>query len=159
MNKEAIRGAVIRRLEAELAVLVAAAEDSKNEATDQESRQEGRYDMRAQSAAYLAAGQAKLAGELAAAINAYRTLALPAVGPGDPAAAGTVVTLASGTGRSLYFIGPARGGMDIEAEGASVTVITSVSPLGRELIGRRVGDAIGARGSTGGPASVIAALE
>ena len=67
MDKAALRQAMVERLEAELAVLVAAANTSKDEATDQESRQEGKYDMRGQSAAYLAAGQAKLATELAEA--------------------------------------------------------------------------------------------
>ena len=119
--------------------MVAAAETSKSEATDQDSRQEGKYDMRAQSAAYLAEGQAKLATELAAAIEAYRTMKFP-----DPELAGlatvsSLITLKFNSVESLYFIGPTRGGLELEIEGKSVTVITASSPVGRQLLDKKIG--------------------
>jgi transcription elongation GreA/GreB family factor len=151
MDKSALRQAIVRRLEAELALQTAAAYASRDEATGADSRAEGRYDMRAQSAAYLAAGQAKLATEISEAMAAYRALALPAIGAGGVIVTGAVVILESeGRRRSAYFIGPSRGGMEIDCSGVEVTVITAVSPLGRQLIGRRVGDSAtlpGAKGS------------
>ena len=93
MDKAALRRAILAQLEAELATLTAAAHDAHAEATDEENRAEDKYDMRSQSAAYLAAGQAKLATELGAAIGAYQSLALPAFGPEDAIATGALVTL------------------------------------------------------------------
>ena len=142
MDKAALRQAILERLEAGLAVLVAAAHASKDQATDAESKPDGKYDMAGQSAAYLAAGQSKLATELAEAVSAYRLLPLGPARPGSPAEMGSVVTVESGKARNAYFIGPARGGMEIELGGESVTVITAVSPLGRQILGRRVGEAV-----------------
>ncbi len=63
---------------------------------------EDKYDMRSQSAAYLAAGQAKLATDIAEAIKGWNALPLRAFGPGDGIASGAVVTLeARGGGRRL----------------------------------------------------------
>ena len=101
MDKAALTKAVVGRLEAELAVLVGAARESKSEATDQENRPEGKYDMRAQSAAYLAAGQAKLATELGAAIEAYRNLSFQGAAAGV-VATGSAVTLESRDDRGGY---------------------------------------------------------
>jgi len=142
-DKSALRDAIVARLEAELATLTLAANESRDEATNQENRQEGKYDMRAQSAAYLAAGQAKLATELGEAVAAYRGLAVGNAAAGAPAATGAVVVIQSGGSEHWYFLGPARGGMEVDWEGKSVTVITPGSPLGRTLVGRRAGEASG----------------
>jgi transcription elongation GreA/GreB family factor len=139
-DKAALRDAIIAQLEAELATLTSAANGSREEATDQESRQEGKYDMRAQSAAYLAAGQAKLATELGEAVAAYRNLGAAAVPAGAPATTGTLIVLQSGAREQWYYLGPARGGMEVFWEGQAVTVITPGSPLGRLLLGKRAGE-------------------
>jgi transcription elongation GreA/GreB family factor len=139
-DKSALRDAVIAQLEEELATLTSAAIESRSEATDQENRQEGKYDMRAQSAAYLAAGQAKLATELGEAVGAYRGLSGAALPEGAPATTGAVVALRGGAQEFWYYLGPARGGMEVEWDGKAVTVVTAGSPLGRQLLGKRVGD-------------------
>ena len=142
MDKAALRRAIVAQLEAELATLTAAAHDAHAEATDEENRAEDKYDMRSQSAAYLAAGQAKLATELGEAIGAYQTLALPAFGPDDALAIGALVTLEANGRRILYFLGPHRGGLELILEGESVLVVTAASPLGRQIIGRRLGESV-----------------
>ena len=133
---------IVARLEAELALQTEAAHASRTEATDVDSRAEGKFDMRGQSAAYLAEGQARLAVEIGEAIAAYRTLPLRAFGPGEAAAVGALVTLEGRGTSALYFLGPARGGLDLEVGGAAVTVITAASSLGRALLGRKAGDII-----------------
>jgi transcription elongation GreA/GreB family factor len=160
MDKSALRQAIIAQLEAELALQTSAALASKSEATDADSSGEGKYDMRAQSAAYLAAGQARFATEISEAIAAYHALKLPAVGPGDPIVTGTVVSLGSAKGgRLVYFLGPARGGMDVDCGGATVTVITPVSPLGRQLVGKKLGESVVLPGEKGPVSHPIMALE
>ena len=116
--------------------------DSREEATDEESRAEDKYDMRSQSAAYLAAGQAKLASEIAGAIAAWKTLTPKVFGPGDEIAAGALVTLESKGGVGRLPSGPPSGGLRGARRRSAATVVTGASPLGRQLVGRRVGDMV-----------------
>ncbi len=159
MDKEAIRRAVLARLEAELASQTEAAHSSRSEATDADSRAEGKFDMRGQSAAYLAEGQARLASEIAAAAAAYRALPLRAFGPGEAAAVGALATLEHRGVRTLYFLGPARGGIEVEIGGKPVTVITAASALGRSLIGRKAGDTVALHGRGGTALHTLARVE
>jgi transcription elongation GreA/GreB family factor len=142
VDKAALLHAIIAQLEAELALQTEAAHASHDEATNEESRAEDKYDMRSQSAAYLAAGQSKLANEIADAIAAYRLLSSHAFSPDEPIAVGAVVTLAMRGRETRWFLGPLHGGMEVAVNGVAVTVITAVSPVGRQLVGRRVNDRV-----------------
>src|SRR5476651_1331447 len=93
MDKSALARSIIAQLQAELALQTEAALASRDEATNEESRAEDKYDMRSQSAAYLAAGQAKLATEIGDALAAYRNLPLRKFAPDEVATVGAVVTL------------------------------------------------------------------
>jgi hypothetical protein len=149
LDKSALRTAILARLEAELALQTAAAEASRDDATDPDSRAEGKFDMRGQSAAYLAAGQAQLATEIAAALAAYHALPWRAFGPAEGVALGALATLEARGQRAVYFLGPARGGLDVEVGGIAVTVVTPASSLGRQLLGRRAGETIALPGRAG----------
>ncbi len=140
MDKVFLRDAILAQLDAELALQTEAALTSKDEATNEENKAEDKYDMRSQSAAYLAAGQAKMASDIADAIQAYRTLSLATPAPSAPIATGALVTLSANGRKSVYFVGPGRGGMEVNVQGTAITVVTAGSPLGRQLVGRRVGD-------------------
>jgi transcription elongation GreA/GreB family factor len=142
MDKIALTRSIISQLEAELALQIKAALGSREEATDEESRAEDKYDMRSQSAAYLAAGQAKLASEIAGAIAAWKTLTLKVFGPGDEIAAGALVMLESKGSIAAFLIGPQSGGLEARDGDSAATVVTGASPLGRQLVGRRVGDLV-----------------
>jgi transcription elongation GreA/GreB family factor len=142
MDKFALTQSIIAQLEAELALQTEAALGSRDEATNEESRAEDKYDMRSQSAAYLAAGQAKLATDIAVALSAWRTLPLRDFGPGDEIAAGALVTLEAKGRTASYLMGPHSGGLEARDGGSTATVVTGSSPLGRQLLGRRVGDAV-----------------
>jgi hypothetical protein len=139
VDKSALRQAILAKLEAELALQAQAADASRSEATDTDSRAEGKFDMRGQSAAYLAAGQSKLAEEIAGAVATYRALPLRAFASNEAIAVGAVVTLQSRGRDHFYFLGPARGGLEVEVDGTPVTVITAASFLGRSLLGQRHG--------------------
>jgi transcription elongation GreA/GreB family factor len=142
MDKLVLLNSIVDQLSEEFALQNEAAEESHREATNDESRAEDRYDMRGQLAAYLAAGQAKIADEVASAINAFRNLSLRAFQPGEPVALGAVVRLQNRQSRSVYFLGPAHGGMEVKVNGDTVMVVTPASPLGRTLMGRRSGDKV-----------------
>ena len=68
MNKEALRDEICRRLRAQLSLQTGAAALARDEAISEESRPENKYDTHSQEAAYLAEGQARLAGEIEADI-------------------------------------------------------------------------------------------
>jgi len=142
MDKCALTRSIIAQLEAELALQTEAALGSRSEATNEESKAEDKYDMRSQSAAYLAAGQARLASEIAGAISAWRALSPREFGPGEVIAAGALVTLEADGRRSAYLMGPQSGGLEARDGDSAATVVTGSSPLGRQLVGRSAGDMV-----------------
>ena len=144
VNKSLFRDAILAQLRQELARQTSAAELSRDEATSEESRAENKWDTHSQEAAYLAEGQAKLAAEIQASLELYATLPLPDFGPNDQIALGAIVQLdaAIDAGHTWYFIGPRAGGLQLFLDGREILVVTPQSPLGRQLLGRRVGDSI-----------------
>lgn len=150
MQKSAVRDAIVVQLQQELDLQARAAHDSREEATSTESKSEGKYDMRSQEAAYLAEGQARLAAELVESITLYRALDLPDFSDGRPAALGALITLETKGRRTVYFLGPRNGGLEITYDKTTCLVVTPSSPLGRQLLGRVVGDSVQLPGR-GGP--------
>ena len=102
--------------------------------------------MHAQEAAYLAEGQAKLVAELRASIALYQGLALPVFTSAQPIGLGAVVTLDAAGRKTRYFLGPRNGGIEVAFDGEDIIVVTPQSPLGRLLLGRRVGDTVNTPG-------------
>lgn len=159
MDKAALRQAIVTELESQLRLITEAANTARDEATDEESRAEDRYDMRSQSAAYLAEGQARMAGETADAITAFRNLSLKSFAPTDPIASSALLTLEAGVRKNFFFMGPAKGGLEVKVGGKTVTVVTSASPLGLKLMGRKVGDTVELPGVAKPVVHKIVALE
>ena len=91
VNKVIVRDAILHELRQELARQTRAAEMARDEAISEESRAENKWDTHSQEAAYLAEGQAKLAGEIHANIALSSTLPLPDVGPDDATTLGAIV--------------------------------------------------------------------
>ena len=144
VNKAVLREEILQQLKQELARQTTAAVMARDEAISEESRAESKWDTHSQEAAYLAEGQAKLAGEIRASIELYSALPLPGFGPSDPVAIGAVVELESGPAgrlrRARYLLGPRAGGLAVVVDGGEVLVLTPQSPLGREVLGRRAGE-------------------
>jgi len=140
VDKRALTLSIITQLEAELTLHTEAALGSRDEATDEDSRAEDKYDMRSQSAAYLAAGQSMLVTEIAGAIAAWKALSLRVFGSGEGIAAGALVTLEADGQLSAYLMGPQSGGLEARDGESTATVVTGTSPLGRQLVGRCVGE-------------------
>jgi transcription elongation GreA/GreB family factor len=159
MDKTALQQAILAEIQAELTLLTEAANTARDEATNEESRAEDKYDMRSQSAAYLAAGQAKLASEIADAIAAYQALPVRRFNPGEPVATGALVTLEARNRHSWYFLGPQHGGLEVRLNGTSVMVVTAASPLGRQLLGRNLGETVALPGRPGPVMHVVVAVE
>ena len=149
MPKAALRAAILAQLHRELELQIRAAHDSRDEATSAENKAEGQYDMRSQEAAYLAEGQARLAAELAESITIYQSLDLPDLTSASAVAVGALVTLEAKGRRSLYFFGPRNGGLEATIGELPFTIVTPTSPLGRQLIGQRLGATVQLPGRRG----------
>ena len=157
VNNADLRAAILRQLTADLALQANAAALAHDEATNEEGRARSKYDTHSQEAAYLAEGQGKLAAEIAASLEAYAALPLPAFGPSDPIALGALIELQAGTHRIWYFLGPGAGGLDIKLEGREILVLTPQSPLGRQLLGKHIGDVVNGPGrGTGATQKIVA---
>ena len=159
MEKSLLRQALVEKLTAELEVLTRAALMARDEATNEESKAEGKYDTRGQEAAYLAEGQAKLAVELQESVVLYQSLPLSDFAPHDAADIGAVVTLETRGRSSHYFLGPRNGGIELSVAGRELIVVTPQSPLGRQLLGRRVGETVQLPGRSGPVAHRVTAIE
>jgi transcription elongation GreA/GreB family factor len=144
VKKSDLRDAILHQLQQELARQTNAAVTSRDEAISEESRAENKWDTHGQEAAYLAEGQARLAAEIGASIELYATLPLPDFAPTDAVALGALVEIESARDgqRTSFFIGPRAGGLELVVDGRPILVLTPPSPLGRQLIGKRVDDVV-----------------
>ncbi len=155
----------MQELRQELSRQAAAAELARDEAISEESQPENKWDTHSQEAAYLAEGQAKLAAEVGESIKLYETLALPDFQPTDTIALGAVVSLGAtasdsqSTAATWYFLGPRGGGLELKIDDRTILVVTPQSPLGRQLVGKQVGDMVQPPGRGTPPLQRIASVE
>ncbi len=142
MNKETLRDAICHRLRAQLLLQTGAAALARDEAISEESRPESKYDTHSQEAAYLAEGQARIAGGIEADIARCLALKLPPAADGSPAAMGSLLEVLREGRPAWFFLAPAAGGLEVAHEGRPILVLTPQSPLGRTLLGKRTGDTV-----------------
>jgi transcription elongation GreA/GreB family factor len=142
MNKQQI----LKRVEAQfrelLELTVSASQEARDEATDEESRAESKYDTHAIEASYLAAGQAERAEELALTIQTFAQTRFPDFAPGDPIAVGALVDVDFGDERCYFLLAAAGGGTTSEVDGRELTVLAPSAPLARKLMGAKAGDVL-----------------
>jgi transcription elongation GreA/GreB family factor len=140
IKKQQILKQIVASLSESLDNMTNAARAAHAEATHESSKAENKYDTRGLEAAYLAGGQARQAREVADAIEAFNAMDLRDFKPGEPIDLGALVELENDGERSLFFIGPKSGGLEIIVQKQEITVITPQSPLGQNLEGRKTGD-------------------
>ncbi len=137
--KEELLGLVSRDLD----TLVRAHRATREGATHEEAKPENDKDTRALEQSYLARGQATRIEELRTAVEAISRLTTRAFEADDPIALGALATLSDVDSKApsesfVVLVSPHGGGHQL-AEG-HVRVVTPVSPLGRALLGKRVGE-------------------
>ena len=140
MNKRDLIKQIVETLADNLAVLDKAARASHAEATHESSKAENKYDTRGLEAAYLAGGQARVAKEIIDAIKLYEAMTPRIFEKGEEIDIGALVEVKSARDVSTYFIGPKSGGLEVQFEKKEVVVITPQSPLGQNLMGKKVKD-------------------
>lgn len=140
MNKARIVEAIVEQLKIKAGHHFVAAKSAHAEATDEESIAEDKYDTRGLEAGYLAVGQARMMDEAADAIRAYGTLFIKKFSAKTPIDLSAVIDLAVNETRETVFIGPAGGGIEVVVDQKPILVITSESPLGQLLMGKKKGE-------------------
>jgi transcription elongation GreA/GreB family factor len=140
VDKTALLRAFIEQLSAEVARAKAQAVDAAEGVTHTENRAEGIKDMRSTEASYVARGQAERTAKLEEAVLLLSRLELRDFGPNDAVALTALIDLEHHGARSRYFLVPAAGGERIEHGGQRIQSLTPTSPLGRAVVGLRLGD-------------------
>jgi transcription elongation GreA/GreB family factor len=139
MDIPELRQCIITRLTHDLELFLSAAKTAHKAATHEESVPDNKYDTLALEASYVAQGQANRAQDIKRSLDIYKQLTLVS----DPASIRltSLVTIEADDGsRRELFIGPAEGGLKIRDHRTEIMVITPASPLGRELLGKSLGD-------------------
>jgi transcription elongation GreA/GreB family factor len=140
MNKRSLIQKIVARLAEELGVYFRAAQNSRAEATHEQSRAESKYDTRGLEASYLARGQSRQAAELESAIAEFEAMEPHAFAAGDGIGIGALVELAVDGETAFYFIGPRAGGTEVVMDKKEILVITPQSPLGAQLMEKKQGE-------------------
>jgi hypothetical protein len=153
VDKAAIIQAIIDALRTEFDTLRSTSQKTRAAGNDAESRAEGKYDTRSTEDNYLADGLARQAHGAAQAGAAYDDFTPPLFGPDSRIDLGALVQLAFRDETHWFFLGPARGGIEVKCKGIPVTVLTPDSPLGRQLMGLKIGD------STASPNAKVRSVE
>ena len=139
MTKAALRDELLRLLDAALAAARAAHATAIEGATHPEAKAENEKDTRGLEQSYLARGVAQRVAELEAAVADVTRLELRAFGPEAPVALGALVTVDEDGVEHRFFLAPGGGGSVLAG---GVQVVTTSSPLGRALLGKRPDDEV-----------------
>ena len=140
MNKRALIRNIVAKLTAELGIYFRAAQNSRAEATHEQSKADNKYDTRGLEASYLARGQSRQAAELEASIAEFEKLEARQFMPNDGIDIGALVELEADGEKAFYFIGPRAGGTEVVQDRKEILVITPQSPLGSQLLAKKQGD-------------------
>ncbi|OGU00641.1 MAG: transcription elongation factor GreAB [Geobacteraceae bacterium GWC2_48_7] len=140
MTKSELVMKIITKLTDDLKVLFTAATAAHEASIHEENIPDNKYDTLALEASYVAQGQANRAQEIRQSIEIYKNLRL--LQSNDQIIRLTsLVTVETDNGmQKIVFIGPAEGGLKIIENTLEIMVITPASPLGRELLGKSIGD-------------------
>ena len=146
-HKTALRGLLVEALQTALASAHAAYRAAIEGATHAEAKAENSKDTRGLEQSYVARGQAQRVAELETGVATVTTMTVEPH-PSGPVRIGSLATVRDQhDGRTAhYWIAPAGGGstlIDPSPTGhREIIVLTPVSPLGRALLTRIVGDEI-----------------
>jgi transcription elongation GreA/GreB family factor len=137
---------LLRRLQSELtrqiAVLRQATLAAREGATHEEAKPENAKDTRALEASYLAGAQAARLRELEGVASTLGFMRCRAFRPSDPVAVSAAIELERDGERSWFFIAQVGGGLAVSMGKYEIHVVTPVSPLGRALLGKTVGEVV-----------------
>jgi transcription elongation GreA/GreB family factor len=138
-DKTTILSRLIAQHKETLAQITESQRETQAGTIHEESRQEDPKDTRAIESSYLARGLAKRVSELNGALAALEHLELRTFDDDTPLGVSALVTLEDEDGgRRRIFLAPSGGGLRV----GNVRVVTPQAPLGRAMVGEKVGSAV-----------------
>jgi hypothetical protein len=141
MNRAEIFKQVVLQLKEDHESLVRSAVEARDAATHIENKSEGKYDTRGLEASYLAGGQAKRAAELEEAIFYYEHLDAKTLTMTPTKVIAPCPLSLSVDEKDIDFVLLPKGSIkDLRLPTRTLSIISSLSPLGIELLGREEGD-------------------
>jgi transcription elongation GreA/GreB family factor len=155
VSKESLKKELVRAVAAQLDTLERTHRATLEGATHEEAKPENDKDTRALEQSYVARGQALRLDELQRQLAELSAMPIRAFQVGAPAARGALVTVEENDKRLHFFVALHGGGTALD--GGKVQVVTPMSPLGRALLGKVVGDACEAQ--AGGRARLLDVVE
>lgn len=143
-EKTALFAQLVADLERDLASMVEAARATHEAATHPEAKPENDKDTRGLELGYLAAGQSARATEQQRALTALRTIVPRSFSRTDAADVSAVVTIVDDDSDvvSHSLLAPLGGGQRLSIGTVAVQVVSPGAPLGKALLGKRVGDSV-----------------
>ncbi len=131
------KGALARQLEAKLKALV----DQARKFSDETKTEAKTGANRAVNLHKATSGRVEAAHAAWEAVSSFHPKPLP---KGAPISVGAIVELEDGEGGKTLFLAPAGAGEELTGPDGDgfLHVVTPVSPIGKALLGRRVGDAV-----------------
>ena len=140
MTKKELITEFVKNLEAEMAVLKAAALATHDAATNEESRPENQYDTRALEASYLAGAQAQRVSEIEEVLMLFHNSNFKDFAREEAIAMTALVTLKMDSKTSMLLLMPKGGGISCAVRGETVQIVTPTSVLGETILGLHAGD-------------------
>lgn len=119
-----------------------AAQSTYDIATNEESKPENKYDTRGLEASYLAGAQAERVADIKATLASYENINVRNFDENSKIALTALVEILSNEKTSMVLLMPKGGGLSISFASRLIQVITPDSPLGKNLIGREVGELV-----------------
>ena len=143
IDKTRLLQALLEVLEDDLDLQTRAANLARDEATNEESRAENKYDTLGLEASYLATGQARRAEAIRQAMANWRQFRPSPYAPSKRIQLGALVCLVDADDKQQQiFLGPYGGSMKLVSGAQLVQVISSEAPLGRAMLGKCEGDEV-----------------
>ena len=139
MDKSKILVAVLAELEADLRRQLAANELASAGATHGEARAETKWDTCGLEQSYLARGHAQQFAALAQQTEELRAFSSPNFS-GKPIGVGALIETEMMGNKMLFFLLRCGGGIEVEMDGETISVITPESPVGAALLDKKSGD-------------------
>lgn len=119
-----------------------AAQSTYDIATNEESKAENKYDTRGLEASYLAGAQAERVADIKATLASFENIKIKIFEDGNKISLTALVEIFCNEKTTLLLLMPKGGGQTINFENKLIQVVTPDSPLGKNLIGKEVGDIV-----------------
>lgn len=147
MDKAELLSQVVERVRQALSLSQRTANDSREAAQTIADEKEKKADARAGlEMGALATGHEKRARQLQQELEALSRVRLRQFGARDPVDLGAVVEVEDEDAREgrTFFVLPVAAGSEISGPGGDgvLTVVSAASPMGRAVLGRRVGECV-----------------